>query len=69
MPSPPSAIARPGASPFGSTSDAPACEIRALRRLAPTPSSNATAGTLSDSCSARRAVTAPWNVMSKFSGA
>ena len=31
MPRPPSAIARPGASPFGSTSVPPACEMRALQ--------------------------------------
>ena len=50
MPRPPSAMASPGASPFGSTSVPPACEMRAFSRLAPTPSSSATAGTLSDSC-------------------
>ena len=69
MPRPPSAMASPGASPFGSTSVPPACEIRAFSRLAPTPSSSATAGTLSDNCKARRAVTVPWKVRSKFSGA
>ncbi len=62
-------MARPGASPFGSTSEPPACDSRAVKRLAPTLSSTATAGTLSDSCSARRTVTVPWNVRSKFSGA
>ncbi len=36
MPTPPSAMARPGASPFGSTSAPPACASRAVRRLAPT---------------------------------
>ena len=60
MPRPPSAMARPGASPFGSTSVAPACDMRAFNRLAPTPSSSATAGTLSEACSARRTVTVPW---------
>ena len=69
MPTPPSAMASPGTSPFGSTSAPPACASRAVKRLAPTPSSSATAGTLSDSCSARRTVTVPWKVRSKFSGA
>jgi len=52
-----------------STKVPPACEMRAFSRLAPTLSSSATAGTLSDICKARRAVTVPWNVRSKFSGA
>ena len=69
MPTPPSPMARPGTSPFGSTSVAPAWASRAVSRLAPTRSSTATAGTLSDNCSARRTVTVPWKVRSKFSGA
>ena len=42
---------------------------RAVKRLAPTLSSTATAGTLSDICKARRTDTVPWKVRSKFSGA
>ena len=48
MPTPPRPIARPGASPSGRTSEAPACVSRAARRLAPTRSSTASAGTLSE---------------------
>jgi hypothetical protein len=59
MPTPPSAIARPGVSPFGKVSGAPAWPSRAVSRLACTASSSITAGTLSESCSARRAVTVP----------
>jgi hypothetical protein len=43
--------------------------MRAVSRLARTASSTATAGTLSDICSALRTETVPWKVRSKFSGA
>ena len=62
-------MASPGASPFGSTRVPPAWLRRAVKRLAPTLSSTATAGTFNDICRARRTVTVPWKVRSKFSGA
>ena len=68
-PTPPSPIANPGTSPFGSTSAPPACSSRAVKRLAPILSSTATAGTFNDSCNALRTVTVPWKLRSKFSGA
>jgi hypothetical protein len=68
-PMPPSPIASPGASPFGRISSPPAWDSRAVSREGPTRSSNATAGTLSDNCSALRTGTMPWKVRSKFSGA
>ena len=68
-PTPPSPSASPGASLFCSSSGAPAWARRATSRLGPTASSTATAGTFSDNCSARRTVTVPWKVKSKFSGA
>ena len=46
----------------------PPAPRRAISRLGPTASSTATAGTFSDNCSARRTVTVPWKVRSKFSG-
>ena len=53
-------MASPGTSPAGSANDPPACSSRAAKRLAPTLSSTATAGTFSESCKARRTVTVPW---------
>ena len=69
MPTPPSPIASPGTSSFGSTRLAPACFNRDDSRWAPTRSSSAIAGTFSDNCSAFRTGTVPWKLMSKFSGA
>ena len=53
------ATASPGTSPLGKTSGTPASARRAVKRLACTASSRSTAGTLSESCNARRAVTVP----------
>ena len=62
-------MASPGTSPFGSTSVA--ARLAQPRGEAPAPilSSTATAGTLSDICSALRTATVPWKLRSKFSGA
>jgi hypothetical protein len=62
-------MASPGTSPFGSTRSPPAWRSRAVKRPAPILSSTATAGTLSDICSALRTATVPWKLRSKFSGA
>ena len=68
MPSPPSPTASPAGASFGSAIVAPPCRSRAMKRAGPTSARSSTAGTLSDSCSARRAVTVPWKARSKFSG-
>ncbi len=68
IPSPPSPIASPGAASAGIASAPPPPRRRAANRAGPIADRSSIAGTFSESCSARRAVTVPWNVRSKFSG-